>query len=181
MLEITTKATEVYDDIDNKFIEIPSCTFTLEHSLISVAKWEAKWHIPYLSDAPRTKEQELDYIKCMVVGRLPSDIVFNSLTAVDIDRIVKYIEDPNTATTIKSNVRNTSKKEVLTVEQIYHRMFENNIPMECQKWHLNRLLTLIRVCNFYNSGANRKMNKADTAKRNAELNALRRAKYNTRG
>lgn len=180
MLEIVIEPVELYDENRSMFVQVPGCVLTLEHSLISISKWEARWHIPYLKeDGVRTPEQELDYIKCMVVGKLPSDLVFRALTQEHINKIVEYIQDPHTATTVH-NARTSGKREQLTAEILYQRMFENGIPLECQKWHLNRLITMIQVCNHYASGS-KKMSKADSARYNAELNAARRAKYNTKG
>ena len=180
MLEIIIEAKEFYNQQQNRFITTLPCTLTLEHSLISLAKWESKWHIPYLSDVEKTAEQELDYIRCMVIGKLPTYPVLSVLTEDNILAIKDYIDNPMTATTFSKKDRTNLKKETITAEVIYQRMFANNIPMECQKWHLNRLLTLIKVCNFQNAPA-QKMNKKQSAAWAAEQNALRRAKHNTRG
>ena len=179
MLEINIPANELYHPKQNRFIVIPSCTLTLEHSLISIAKWESKWHIPYLDAKKRSVEQELDYIRCMTIGPIKNDYIFSVLTQENIAQIRSYIDDTMTATTFSKGQRSTSK-EIITAEILYCRMFANNIPMECQKWHLNRLITLIRVCDSTN-GPRSKMNKKQTAMHYAEQNALRRAKYNTRG
>ena len=180
MLELIIPTTEVYQAWNNRFVDIPSCVLTLEHSLISVAKWESKWHIPYLN-AKKTTAQELDYIRCMAIGPVKDDRIFSALSNEHIDQIRTYIDDVMTATTFSE--RGSSKKmskEIVTAEILYYRMFINDIPMECQKWHLNRLLTLIRVCDTKNSSPT-KMNKRETASRYAEQNALRKAKYNTKG
>lgn len=179
MLELTVPENEFYFPAENRFIAVPETTLTLEHSLISLAKWEAKWHVPYLNAKKRTPEQELDYIKCMHIGSIKNDYVFSSLTNDNIKQIRSYIDNPMTATTFPKKQRSVSK-EVVTAEVLYGRMFANNIPMECQKWHLNRLLTLIRLCDLKNSPRS-KMSKRETAAYYAEQNALRRAKYNTKG
>lgn len=181
MLEIIIKEDEIYEPRLNRFIKIPHCTLTLEHSLISLAKWESKWHIPYLTDNKKTAEQELDYIRCMVIGNIPSEYIFATLSVEDILKIKDYIDDSMTATTFSKNSnQKKTKKEVTTAEVIYSRMCENNIPIECQKWHLNRLLTLIRVCDL-NNGPKEKMSKKDTASWMAQQNAARRAKFNSKG
>lgn len=181
MLEITTMEDEFFDQQTNKFIPIPSCTLILEHSLISLAKWESKWHIPYLGDNPKTENQELDYIRCMAIGNIPNMVVFNSLSEANILKIRDYINNPMTATTFQKKKNDRPRKnEVITAEVLYSRMFAHGISMECQKWHLNRLLTLIRVCDLQNAPKD-KMTKKQTAQWNAEQNAARRAKYNTRG
>lgn len=180
MLEIDIPGDEIYKQHINKFITVPSCTITLEHSLISLAKWESKWHIPYFSSSEKTAAQELDYIRCMVIGNIPNEYVFDLLSVDNIQTIKAYIENSMTATTFPKTPNKRSKKEAITADVIYSRMFANNIPIECQKWHLNRLFTLIRVCDLSNSPQS-KMSKKETAMWNAEQNAARRAKYNTRG
>ena len=179
MLEIIIKEEELYQPNLNKFINIPSCILTLEHSLISLAKWESKWHTPYLSNTQKTAEQELDYIRCMVIGNTPNQYIFDALSVENILKIKEYIDNSMTATTFSKST-SKSKKETITAEVLYSRMCANNIPIECQKWHLNRLLTLIRVCDL-NSGPKQKMTKRDTATWMAEQNAMRRAKFNTKG
>lgn len=181
MLEITIEAKEFYNQQQNRFITTPSCTLTLEHSLISLAKWESKWHIPYLSNTEKTAEQELDYIRCMIIGNIPNEDILKALSVDNVLDIKVYIDDPMTATTFSKNQNQKKmKREVITAEVIYSRMFENNIPIECQKWHLNRLLTLIRVCDL-NSSPKQKMTKKETSSYYAAQNAARRAKYNSRG
>jgi hypothetical protein len=180
MLEITTIEDEVYDPKTNRFISVPACTITLEHSLISLAKWESKWRIPYFDNTKKTPAQDLDYIRCMVIGNVKDQRIFDSLSLENIMIIKDYIDNPMTATTFNKKTNIKTKKEVTTAETIYAHMFAHDIPMECQKWHLNRLLTLLRVCDLQNS-PREKMTKKQTAAWNAEQNAARRAKYNTRG
>ncbi len=179
MLEIIVPENEFYHPGKNKFITVPSCTLSLEHSLISIAKWESKWHQPYLNAQKRTSAQELDYVRCMVIGTVKNDYVFSALSPENIKQIQEYIDDTMTATTFSKTPHSTSK-QIVTAEILYSRMFANNIPMECQKWHLNRLLCLIRVCDA--SGAPpSKMSKKDTAARYADQNALRRAQFKSKG
>lgn len=180
MLDIIIKEDEFYNQSLNKFINIPFCKITLEHSLISLSKWESKWHIPYLSNSEKTAAQELDYIRCMVIGNIPNKYIFDALSIENIQKIKLYIDNSMTATTFSKTPNKRSKKETITAEVIYGRMFANNIPIECHKWHLNRLFALIRVCDLSNSPQS-KMSKKETAMWNAEQNAARRAKYNTRG
>jgi len=179
MLEITVPASEIYDSKKNKFYDVPSCILTLEHSLISVAKWEAKWHTPYLNAKKRSNAQTLDYIRCMTIGPIKDDHVFSVLTSENITQIQAYMEDSMTATTFPKRPH-SPPRELVTAETLYYRMFASNIPMECQKWHLNRLLTLIRVCEAKN-GPQSKMSASQTATHYAEQNALRRTKYKSRG
>lgn len=181
MLEITTMEDEFYEPRTNKFIQIPACTLILEHSLISLAKWESKWHMPYFDTNKKTSAQDLDYIRCMVIGSIKNEYVFQALSLNNIIRIKEYIKDPMTATTFQQRKSGGKmRKESVTAETIYARMFEHSVSMECQKWHLNRLLTLLRVCDLQNA-PREKMTKKQTAQWNAEQNAARKAKYNTRG
>ncbi len=180
MLEITVPENEFYHPGKNMFITIPSCTLSLEHSLISVAKWESKWHVPYLNAQKRTAAQELDYVRCMVIGIIKNDYVFSALSPENVTQIQNYIDDTMTATTFSKTTPQSKNRQIVTAEVLYARMFANNIPMECQKWHLNRLLTLIRVCDTTNSPPT-KMSKKQTAARYAEQNALRRAQHNSKG
>lgn len=179
MLEIIIEAKEFYNQQQNRFVTTQPCTLTLEHSLISLAKWESKWHIPYLSDVEKTAEQELDYIRCMIIGNVPNEDILKALSVENILEIKSYIDNPMTATTFSKKSGKTEKK-VITSEVIYARMFANNIPMECQKWHLTRLFTLLRVCDLDNA-PKQKMTKKETSAYYAEQNAARRAKYNSRG
>lgn len=180
MLTVIIPENEFYDSNQNKFIIVPSSTVVLEHSLISLAKWEAKWHIPFLGKQKRTLEQESDYIRCMLVTPIKDENNFITyLSPENVQQIKQYIEAPMTATTFGKIQTRTLSKEIITAEIIYYRMFDHNIPIDCQKWHLNRLLTLLRVCDMKASPT--KTNKRDNAMRQAELNAMRRAKYNTRG
>ena len=180
MLEIIVPEDEVYLPVSNKFVKVPSCTLTLEHSLISLAKWESKWHMPYLNAQKRTSAQELDYIQCMVVGPIKNKYVFSVLSPDNIAQIHAYVENSMTATTFSSIEPSKKNHDIITAETLYCRMFANNIPMECQKWHLNRLITLIRVCDEFNHPPS-KMSKRQTAEYYAEQNALRRKQYNSKG
>lgn len=182
MLELVITEKEFYQPETNQFIQIPGCTLTFEHSLISLSKWESKWQIPYFDGNQKTTKQDTDYIRCMVIGPIKDDRIFDTLSSDELLQIQTYMGAAMTATTFSApkNVRNKSKKEVMTAEVIYAHMFAQSIPMECQKWHLNRLLTLLKVCDLQNA-PKEKMSKKQTAMWNAEQNAARRAKYNTRG
>ena len=180
MLEINIKEKEFFHESTQKFITVPACTLTLEHSLISLAKWESKWNIPYFDGMKKTSAQDSDYIRCMVIGNIKNDLIFDTLSSDELLQIQMYMSAPMTATTFKEAVKSKTKKECMTAEVIYSHMFTHHIPLECQKWHLNRLLTLLKVCNLQ-SGPKEKMTKKQTAMWNAEQNAARRAKHNTRG
>lgn len=181
MLEILIKKIELFDNKTNTFINIDKdYTIVLEHSLVSISKWESKWHKPFLSNKKKTNEETLDYVKCMTLTQNIPDSVYYCLSEQNMIDINSYIENPMTATTFSSTSNKKSKKEeILTSELIYYWMIYYDIPAQYQKWHLNRLLTLIRICNIKNSDA--KMSKRETMLNNAALNKLRKSKTGSRG
>lgn len=170
---------EFWDERKEQFIYTKETTLKLEHSLISIAKWESKWHIPYL-DSEKTNEQALDYVRCMTLNPDVDPNVYLRLTIKDIQKLKEYIDDPMTATTIKEDKSKTGRGQRITAELVYYWMTQFNIPIEFEKWHFNRLITLIRVC-AEESNPKKKMTKAEAAKSIREINAARRAKYNTKG
>ena len=180
MLQITIPANEQWDEQRQMFIQTKEQTLELEHSLVSLSKWESKWNRPFLSKNGITQEETLDYIKCMTITKNVDPNIYNSMTTEHIEMINKYIEAPMTATTFSDNKQNKSNREIITSELIYYWMIALQIPFECQKWHLNRLLTLIRVCNIKNTPP-KKMSKRATASHYAQLNAARRQQMNTKG
>lgn len=179
MLRITIPSIEWYDDITNEFTSSKEQTLQLEHSLVSISKWESKWKKPFLSKEDKTIEETVDYIKCMTTTQNVSDDVYKYITNDNLKEVQKYLEDGMTATTFSNN-SNGSSREIITSELIYYWMISMNIPFECQKWHLNRLLTLINVCSIKNRPA-KKLSGKDLAKRNAELNESRRKMLNNGG
>ena len=180
MLYITVPAVEQWDEVKNEFIQSKEQTLQLEHSLVSLSKWESKWCKAFLTKTPKTEEETLDYIKCMTITQNVDPEVYGRLTADNIRQINKYIEAPMTATCFSEDKNSKGSRETVTSELIYYWMIALNIPFECQKWHLNRLLTLVKVCNVKNAPP-KKMSKKDLMSRNAKLNAARRQQFNTRG
>jgi len=161
-------------------------TIVLEHSLVSISKWESKWHKPFLSNDEinnkKTNEELVDYVKCMTITQNVDEKAYLYLTKADYEKINAYIGNPMTATTFninKNSENNTRKKETITSELIYYWMFSNQIPKECEKWNVNRLMTLLRVFAVKND--NGKMGKKDVYKQNKALNAARRAKMHSKG
>ena len=171
---------EGWDEQRQEFVEPKFKVLQLEHSLVSVSKWEAKWCKPFLSKVPKTYEETLDYIKCMTITQNVDPEIYLHLTQSNVDEVNKYIEAPMTATTFPPDPSGRANREVITSELIYYWMIALNIPSEYQKWHLNRLLTLVRVCNIKNAPP-KKMSRGEIMRRNAELNASRRKALNTRG
>lgn len=183
MLKITVPDWEDWNPITNKFITGRETTLTLEHSLVSVSKWESKYHKAFLSKDPKTDEEMLYYIQCMTITNPNKEIgeeVYRHLTAENRKAIENYIGDPMTATTINSRNRKQNGRGVITSELIYYWMTALNIPFECQRWHLNRLMTLIEVAAIKNQPS-KKMGKKDIAAQNRSLNAARRNRMNSRG
>ena len=179
VLTITIPEVEVFDPQKEEFVTVKKQTLSLEHSLVSLSKWESKWNKPFLSTDDKSPEEILDYIRCMTLTQNVDPSVYGRLTKENIEAINKYIDSPMTATKF-STENKTSKKEIITAEIIYYWMIASNVPFECQKWHLNRLLTLLRVCSIKNAPP-KKMSKRKTMTNNAALNAARRQALGTRG
>ena len=180
MINITIPATEAFDENKGEFVYTKEQTLQLEHSLISISKWESKWCKPFISTDDKSGEEIIDYVKCMTLNPSVDDNVYRCLTQTNMKKINEYIDAPMTATTFFEEKNGKRNREVITSELIYYWMIALNIPFECQKWHLNRLLTLVRVCNIKNQPP-KKMSKRDIMSRNAQLNAARRQKLNSKG
>lgn len=178
MLELTISGTEAWNEGKQEFVYTKPCVLTLEHSLISVSKWESKWHKPYLSAKKLTLEESIDYIKCMTIGKIPDQSVYDCLSRDDFSKINDYISDPMSATYFKKNGPGGSNEKIVS-ELIYYWMISLGIPFECEKWHLNRLLALIQVCNRKNNPT--KMSSRELAERNAAINKARRAATHSKG
>jgi hypothetical protein len=181
MLYITVPKTEFFDERSQQFVSIKETKLELEHSLVSLSRWEAKWKKPFLSAEAKTQEESLDYIRCMTVNGGIDPLVYFALTPQQMKQIQDYIADPMTATTINDRRKSNSRsREIVTSELIYYWMVSYQIPFECQKWHLGRLMTLIRVCDVKNAPA-QNIPKSALMQRNKSLNAARRARLGTRG
>lgn len=186
MLQITVPAREYFDDNKQEFITQKEQTLSLEHSLISISKWESKWQKPFLDDKGRTYEEFIDYVRCMTLNTGVDQNVYNGITQDQITEITNYIDNKMTATWFndKENKQNGrgggNKGQTATSELIYYWMIAYEIPFECQKWHLNRLLTLIRICEVKNAPA-KKMKKKDIYARNRALNESRRKALGSKG
>lgn len=177
MLQVTIPKMEFYNEEKDEIFNSPDITISLEHSLISLYKWEKIWHRPFLDKfQAMTMEETLSYVKCMCLTQAVPDECFISLMYHPkiLEEINKYIADPMTATTFTSYTKEQDNK-IITAEIIYHQMIANNIPFECQKWHLNSLLTLIRVCNVKNS-SDQKLSKGEIYARQKAIRDANRAK-----
>lgn len=180
MLEITIPEHELFNETTNEFITVKPQTIKLEHSLVSVSKWESKWKKPFLDQKKKTREETIDYIRCMTITQNVSPLVYAGLSSKNIEEVAAYIEDSQTATWFTDTNKPQGQREATTSELIYYWMVAFNIPMECQKWHLSRLLTLIKICNIKNQKP-KKMGKKAVMSDNRALNAARRARLNSKG
>lgn len=180
MLQITVPAVELWDERLNQFVYRKEQTLQLEHSLVSLRKWESKWCKPFLSKDDKTYEETLDYIKCMTITQNVDPETYKYLSKNNIEEIDEYIRAPMTATTFSDDGSGKRNKEIVTAEVIYQWMIALNIPIEFQKWHLNSLITQIRVCQI-KSQPPKKKSKKEIMTQHAALNAARRKKLNTKG
>lgn len=180
MLQITIPATEQWDEKNQVFVKTDEQVLRLEHSLVSLHKWESKWHKSFLFTKEKTYEETLDYIKCMTLTQNVNPDVYYCLTNENITQINEYIADPMTATYIYEDEKKGINRDKVTAELIYYWMISLEIPFECQKWHLNQLLALIKVCNVKNN-PKKKMSNRDILSRNKALNEARKKSMHTRG
>lgn len=180
MLRLIIEGEEVYDEATEEFSTVEAGVVYLEHSLISLSKWESKHQIPFLSSTEKTFEQIMDYIQFMLISpEVDPEIVF-TFSQKNLNEIQEYIDSAASATTFGEMPSTKSRGEVVTAELIYYWMVAYNIPFECQTWHLNRLFALVRICNIKN-GKQKKMSRNEIAQRNRDLNAKRKAALGTTG
>ena len=180
MLQITVPGGEFFDEETNEFVVVKEQTLQMEHSLVSLSKWEAKWNKAFLGKGKKSTEEMIDYFRCMTITKNVNPLVYLCLSQENIDQISQYIGAPMTATTIREIQHGSSSREIFTSELIYYWMIALNIPFECQKWHLNRLITLIRECQIKTQPP-KKMSRGEVMRQNASLNAARRRKLHSRG
>lgn len=179
MLEIIVPGQELYDEAKEEFIYLREQSLQLEHSLVSISKWESKWCKPFLDGKDKSPDEIIDYVRCMTITRNVDIEVYERLTEKNLRDINIYIEAPMTATTFRDE-KSSGRGETVTSELIYYWMVAYNIPFECQKWHLNRLLTLVKVCNVKSSPP-KKMSRQEIMNRNKALNKKRKEELNTHG
>lgn len=180
MLKLIVGEEEFYNEVTEMFETTQGFELELEHSLISLSKWESKTKIPFLTKEAKTEEQIRLYVEAMIITPdYPSDIVA-MLSQENMNTINRYIESTESATTFGSMPETKGRGETITSELIYYWMVAFNIPFECERWHLNRLFSLIRICNIKNTKP-KQMSKHELAARNRALNEERKKKYNTSG
>ena len=173
MLQIIVPERELWDEKKEEFVYIKKQKLQLEHSLVSISKWESKWCKPYFSKENKTHEEIIDYIRCMTITQNVDPYVYYALSNDNMEQIQKYIKAPMTATIFSKEPKGGSSREVVTAEIIYYWMISLGIPLECQKWHFNRLFTLIKVCNIKNQPP-KKRSRREIMSRHAAVNAARR-------
>jgi hypothetical protein len=179
-LVISIPEGELFDEETCEFIQVKATKLKLEHSLVSISKWESKWKKSFLKNGLQQGEETIDYIKCMTLTQNVDPLIYNVLTSDILHEIDAYIDDPMTATTITEHGKKKRNKRTITSELVYCWMIQLGIPIEFQKWHFNRLMTLIQVCQVEN-GSERKMSQKEIMQQNAALNAARKAKHHTHG
>lgn len=179
MLQLTIVISQGFDESSDEFVDAETAEVELEHSLVSLSKWESKYEKPFLGEDTKEETELLDYIRMMIIGPVPPDDVLSKLSQGNIDAIERYINAKMTATWFSNDQPSTSR-EVVTAEIIYYWMISHGVPFECQHWHLNRLLTLIKVCNLKNQ-PKKNMSRAEAASMQTDLNHQRREALRSTG
>lgn len=179
---------ELFDEETNTFLHPVGKKLHLEHSLLSISKWEAEWEIPFLN-TDKTSEQSLSYIKCCVLDDDFDELLLNTLSDKNILDFNAYLSKGMTAKKIidlrsslsqKRKSRRPASQKALTSEDIYYSMIQFHVWKECEEWPLQRLLSLLQLCSL-KSNSTGEMSKSDQAKFYREENARRKAKYHTNG
>ncbi len=181
MLYVTIPESEYFDEQKEEFVKIKKQTLQLEHSLVSISKWEAKWCKSFMDEPDKTFEESIDYVRCMTLTQNVDPALYYTIPKKVFDEITEYIASPMSATTFTDRGRRKpAKKEKITSELIYYWMAAQQIPFECQKWHLNRLFNLIKIFDV-KSNPGKKMSKREILEHNRALNEARKKQFNTTG
>lgn len=182
MLTVHIPDVELFNNATGEFSYAKGGTLTLEHSLVAVHEWESKWKKPYLSQKKKTREESVDYIRCMIVEGHVDDEALRAIPNDVMTTVDNYIHDPMTATIIHSEGQssNSSNGTFTTAEIIYWQMTVLNIPIVFETRHLNKLLTLIKICSIKN-GKPKMLSKQERYERNRKINEQNKKRYNTKG
>jgi hypothetical protein len=180
MLTIVVPGIEMFDETSHEFVTKDDVTLELEHSLVSLSKWESEYEKPFLGKGEKTADEVRGYIKAMTMTPNVPEEIFLKLSQGNIEMINEHIDAKMTATWFSEAPGAPQSRDVITAELIYYWMITFQIPFECENWHLNRLFTLIRVCNIKQAKPT-KMSRAEITARNRELNAQRRAQLGSKG
>lgn len=185
MLTVSVPGKELYIEKTNEFVQVKPAVLKLEHSLLSISEWEAIWHKPYMSTENKTADELLSYIKCMTVSKNVDNMIYMCLTQKNIDDIFDYISNPMTATTFSGHQEASANQKVgekiITSELVYYWMVQAGIPFRpAETWHINRLMTLIKIYAIKNS-PKKKMSAGEIIRQNKGLNAERRRMLNSKG
>jgi len=179
VLKLTILVAESFDESKEEFIQ-HTVDVELEHSLVSLSKWESEFEKPFLTAKDKTSEEALAYVRAMCITPNVPPEIFYKLSQKNVDDINSYVNAKMTATWFNENTNQRPGRETITAELIYYWMSKLSVPFECQEWHLNRLLTLIRVCNV-KEAPQKKMGKREAMQQQRSLNAQRRAQYGSTG
>jgi hypothetical protein len=180
MLTLLVEGDEYYNEETQEFETQESFVLEFEHSLVSLSKWESKHNKAFLNNRSKTREEIMSYIECMILTPVYPEGIVNRFTNANLETINEYIESKQTATSFGEMPQRKGRTEVITSELIYYWMVAFTIPFECERWHLNRLFALIRICNIKNTKP-KKMSRSEVARRNRDLNERRKAELGTSG
>lgn len=184
MFVLNIKEKVLWNEKDQEFVTISPYTIKIEHSLLSIRKWESKWHKPFMTQTQKTQAEQKDYVRCMTIGYELPEEVYATLDAQEMNEVFTYMNEPMTATWFSENDQKQAKSkmgsETVTYEIVYYWMSKLNIPYDCEKWHINSLMTLIKV-SMLKEQPSKKMSKRDVMSQNRALNEQRKAKMKSKG
>jgi hypothetical protein len=180
VLAIEVLMSEGINEETREFVPAVVAKLELEHSLVSLSKWESKFEKPFLSTENKTPEEILFYVEAMTLTPDVPPGVFLKLSEDNIREIDAYVGSKMTATWFREDANQGRSREIITAELIYYWMFSSGIPKDCEDWHLNRLFTLIRVFSEKNK-PQKKMSRTEIARQQRSLNEQRRAQMGTSG
>jgi hypothetical protein len=181
MIKLTTSETEFFNNETNEFFTLPSKELRFEYSLSAISKWERKTHKTYFTNKKMSNEEFLSFIACMDLDENTNPIYYTNLSPDEINKLVEYIQDPMTGRTPAYKNANKKGPSYMTSEDFYFSMAQNGIPFECENWHFNRLLALLKYCSVHGEGSGKKMSKKDTYAMYSELNSARKKALGTKG